>query len=89
MGDKTVKTTTTDNMKPAPTGVLTPEFAVQHDTVAEVASFWKLSEDTVRRLFEKEPDVLAFGNQKPRFGRRRYSTLRIPGFVVERGVTLY
>jgi hypothetical protein len=61
-----------------------PKFAVQHYTVAEIASLWKLSGDTVRKLFEKEADVLVFGNQKPRFGRRRYLTLRIPEFVVER-----
>ena len=61
-----------------------PKFAMQHYTVAEIASLWNLSENTVRRLFEKEPDVLIFGNQKPRFGRRRYFTLRIPEFVVER-----
>jgi hypothetical protein len=63
---------------------VTPKFAVQHYTVAEIASFWKLSEDTIRRLFEREPDVLVIESPKPRYGRRRYSTLRIPDFVVER-----
>ena len=69
---------------PAPDNSVIPKFAVQHYTVAEIAIMWKLSEESVRKLFEKEPDVLVFGNQKPRFGRRRYLTLRIPEFVVER-----
>ena len=73
-----------DNLKPDPALTETRKFAVQHYTVAEIASLWKLSQDTVRRLLEKEADVLVIGNQKPRFGRRRHSTLRIPEFVVER-----
>lgn len=48
-----------------------PKFAVQHYTVAEIASLWKLSEDTVRKLFAEEPDVLVIGNLEPRFGKRR------------------
>lgn len=58
--------------------------AVQHYTVAEIANAWKLSEDTIRKLFRDEPGVLVIGNQKPRYGRRRYLSLRIPEFVVER-----
>jgi hypothetical protein len=84
MRDKEVQTVQEDCVKLDPRGVVTPKFAAQHYTVAEIASLWKLSEDTARRLFEKEPDVLVLGNQKPRFGRRRYLTLRIPEFVVER-----
>jgi hypothetical protein len=61
-----------------------PRFAVQHYTAAEIAGLWKLSEETIRKLFEKEPGVLVIGNERPRFGRRRYITLRIPEFVVER-----
>jgi len=70
--------------KPGPNGAPIPTFAAQHYTAADIASLWQLSEDTVRRLFENEPDVLVIGNQKPRYGRRRYWTLRIPEFVVER-----
>jgi hypothetical protein len=62
----------------------TPNFAVQHYTVAEIATLWKLSEDTIRELFGNEPDVLVIGNEKLRYGRRRYLTLRIPDYVVER-----
>jgi len=79
-----VQTIAKDSLKPDPTTAATMKFAVQHYTVAEIASLWKLSEDTIRRLFAKEPDVLVIGNQKPHFGRRRPLTLRIPEFVVER-----
>ena len=66
------------------TGFSNSNCAVQHYTVAEIAAVWKLSADTIRRLFRDEPGVLVIGNQKPRYGRRRYLSLRIPEFVVER-----
>lgn len=57
----------------------------RHYSVAQVAVQWGLSTDTVRRLFEHEPGVLAF---EPAYDgmsrRRRYRTLRIPAAVVER-----
>jgi hypothetical protein len=52
-------------------------------TVAEIASLWKLSTDTVQRIFEDEPGVIALGNKNPR-GRRKRITLRIPRAVMER-----
>jgi hypothetical protein len=61
-----------------------PTFAVKHYTVNEIAELWNLSDDAVRKIFEKEPGVLLIGDQKPRVRRRRYTTLRIPEFVVER-----
>lgn len=73
-----------DSLIATPSNSVVPKFAVQHYTVSEIASLWKLSEKSVRKLFENEPDVLIFGNHKPRFSRRRYLTLRIPEFVVER-----
>jgi hypothetical protein len=79
-----VQTIPKDSPKTDPTVAVIPKFAVPHYTVAEIASLWKLSEDTVRKLFEEEADVLVIGSQKPRFGRRRRSTLRIPEFVVAR-----
>ena len=51
-------------------------------TPAELADHWALSVDAVRRLFEREPDVLVFAQRRP--GRRRYRTLRIPLSVAER-----
>jgi hypothetical protein len=62
----------------------TPSYAVRHFSVAEIAELWNLSQDFVRRLFEKEPGVLVIGAERPRGQKRRYSTLRIPEFVVER-----
>lgn len=52
-------------------------------TVAEIASLWRLSTDTVQRIFEDEPGVIALGNKNPR-GRRKRITLRIPRAVMER-----
>jgi transcriptional regulator GlxA family with amidase domain len=56
----------------------------KHFSVAQVAERWGLSEDSVRRLFEKEPGVLVIEPVRTRFSRRRYRTLRIPAAVVER-----
>lgn len=52
-------------------------------TVADIAALWKLSEDTVRRLFQHEPGVVAISQPCHR-GKRRYITLRIPASVLER-----
>ena len=48
----------------------------RHYSVGEVANLWALSRDSVRRLFRREPGVLAMGD--------RYVTLRIPESVLER-----
>jgi hypothetical protein len=48
----------------------------------EVAAMWNLSTDKVRDIFEHEPGVLVIGRRTPR--KRRYVTLRIPEYVVER-----
>jgi hypothetical protein len=46
---------------------------------------WNLSEDTVRRLFAREPGVLHLGREvKGGAYRRSYTTLRIPQSVLER-----
>jgi hypothetical protein len=52
-------------------------------TVAQVASLWELSPDTIQRLFEDEPGVVKLGDKNPR-GRRRRITLRIPRDVMNR-----
>jgi hypothetical protein len=61
-----------------------PEFAVRHYSPAEIAQLWSLSVDSVRKIFENEPGVLVLGNPEPRRGKRSYTTLRIPEYVVER-----
>jgi hypothetical protein len=52
-------------------------------TVAEIASLWRLSTDTIQRIFQDEPGVLPLGNMNPR-GKRKRITLRIPRAVMER-----
>lgn len=61
-----------------------PRFAMRHYTVAEIAALWSLSDDAVRKIFEKEPGVLAIGDTRPILRKRRYTTLRIPQDIVER-----
>jgi hypothetical protein len=52
-------------------------------TVAEIAALWKLSTDSIQRLFQDEPGVVVLGDKNPR-GKRRRVTLRIPRTVMER-----
>jgi hypothetical protein len=52
-------------------------------TVAQIASMWQLSTDTIQRLFQNEPGVVSLGNKNPR-GKRKRITLRIPRAVMER-----
>ena len=58
-------------------------FTERHFSVEEVSEMWGLSRDTVRKLFRKEPGVLAIGDQGSSH-RRRYTTLRIPASVLQR-----
>jgi hypothetical protein len=52
-------------------------------TVAQIASLWQLSTDTIQRWLEDEPGVIASGDKNPR-GKRKRVTLRIPRAVMER-----
>ena len=52
-------------------------------TVAQIASMWQLSTDTIQRLFQDEKGVVALGNKNPR-GKRKRVTLRIPRAVMKR-----
>lgn len=56
-------------------------------TVTEVAERLKVNEETVRRLFLNEPDVVVICF--PRRGRRVYRTLRIPERVFRRVLTRF
>lgn len=58
-------------------------FQEVHYTVAEIAKMWKLSKDTIRKIFENEPGVLPI-NPTAGKGKRGYRTLRIRESVVER-----
>jgi hypothetical protein len=61
---------------------MSPEFE-RHFTVKELAALWKLSEDTVRRCFQKEAGVIEIGAATKQY-KRRYTTLRIPESVAKR-----
>jgi|SRR5271168_1156296 len=52
-------------------------------TVAQIASLWQYSTDTVQRLFADEPGVQVIGSKNPR-GKRSRTTLRIPRAVMNR-----
>ena len=59
----------------------------RHYKVSEIAEMWKMSDETVRKLFLNEPGVLVFGEGSRLVGRRykrRYFSLRIPESVLER-----
>jgi hypothetical protein len=55
----------------------------RHYSPADLGELWNLSADTVRRMFENEPGVLAFENST-RSSSRRFRTLRIPESVAQR-----
>jgi AraC-like DNA-binding protein len=55
----------------------------RHLSIGEIAQAWGVSPATVRRLFEREPGVLAVSTGNGRH-KRRYTTLRIPESVAER-----
>jgi hypothetical protein len=55
----------------------------RHFSPSELAEQWNLSADTVRRMFESEPDVLVFENPV-RSSSRRFRTLRVPQSVAQR-----
>ena len=54
----------------------------RHYSPEELGQVWNLSADTVRRLFEREPNVLIIERNRSR--ARRYRTLRIPESVALR-----
>jgi len=62
------------NPKADPNMVYTPE---------DLAEAWQWSVATIRRLFEKEDDVMRHGEEHRR-NKRRYVTLRIPQTVAMR-----
>ena len=51
-------------------------------TVTEIAAEWKLSVDTIQRMFVAEPDVFIVNRNNA--GKRSKKTLRIPTAVKER-----
>lgn len=69
--------------KSEPDAVFSDDGKQENFTVAQVASLWHLSRDTIQRIFQDEPGVVTLGNKNPR-GKRRRVTLRIPRAVMDR-----
>jgi len=54
----------------------------RHYSPEDLSTAWGLSKETIRRLFDHEPGVLAIDHARK--GVRRYRTLRIPESVALR-----
>src|ERR1017187_2122576 len=67
--------TTSNHIQHAGTGSVSDPFGGRIYTPKELADLWRLSENSVRRLFADEPGVFRLGDSNPR-GRRGYCTLR-------------
>jgi len=55
----------------------------KHYSIQDLGKLWQLSPQTIRRLFQNEPEVIEIGNPAAR-RKRRYTTLRIPESVALR-----
>ena len=55
----------------------------EYYSVKEISSLWGISTDFVRDVFKNEPGVLKFDRPGTRT-KRGYSTIRVPGQVLER-----
>jgi hypothetical protein len=59
----------------------TPE--ERHHTPSEVADFWQVDVEMIRRIFRDEPGVMVLQSPQKK-GKRPYKTIRIPQSVLER-----
>ena len=55
----------------------------RHYTVAELSRLWFFSENTIRRLFIKEPGVVKIARPQTRL-KRGYTSMRIPERIAQR-----
>lgn len=55
----------------------------RHYSVIEISKLWRLSQRTVRRIFENEPGVIVWGHSETR-RKRGYRTIRVPESVLQR-----
>ncbi|HEV2133139.1 MAG TPA: hypothetical protein VGR47_02650 [Terracidiphilus sp.] len=55
----------------------------RHFTVAELSKRWFFSENTIRRLFRREPGVVKITRPQTR-SKREYTSIRIPERIAER-----
>jgi hypothetical protein len=76
-----VEKTSTENRIEHPAALIE-----QHYTAAQIAERWRVSVQTVKRLFQHEPGVLKISlPQKPEDeGKPPHTTLRIPESVYDR-----
>jgi hypothetical protein len=78
-------------MSDAPTAAEKPSPIERLYDVKEAANFLRLSKDTTRRLFAKEPGIFTITTPPCKY-RRKYVTMRIPESVLlrvyRRGLTV-
>jgi len=55
----------------------------RHYSVAEIATLWNISKDTVRALFRDDPSVLKLNSPEHRH-KRGYCILRVPESTLQR-----
>jgi hypothetical protein len=55
----------------------------KHYSVAEIATLWNLSEDSIRNIFRDEPGVLKIGSSFKR-KKRGYVVLRVPESILQK-----
>lgn len=55
----------------------------KHCSVSELARRWVFSENTIRRLFKREPGVIRIVHEATR-EKRRYTSIRIPERIAQR-----
>ncbi len=55
----------------------------KHYTIQDLVQLWSLSPQTIRRLFQREPEVICISTGVS-VRKRRYTTLRIPESVAQR-----
>lgn len=55
----------------------------RHYTVAELSKLWFFSENTIRRLFTKEPGVVKIARPHTKL-KRGYTSMRIPEQIAQR-----
>lgn len=60
-----------------------PAAGERHYTPLEVADFWRVDVELVRRIFRDEPGVMVLQSPQKQ-GKRSYKTIRIPQSVLER-----
>ncbi len=65
-------------------GANKPPADERHYSPKELADAWGLSPDTIRELFENEPDVMVIGDKRGTRRKRRYRTMKIPQSVAVR-----